>query len=298
MYALLFVAASFGAVPDDVVEVNIAIELVHDVYSADIKQAKSIPETQALAKRLLSEARKTTEQVGRHALLIVAHDFAIRSGAPETCDGCIEDLAEFGSTLDLRLRSLSILPETCRTESQHTALAKLAQKYAIDGLADDDYRTATTAVEAALEAATNAKNLNLVKSSQALATTIDDYRKQYETLDIKRWPELDVKSAAKLGRFRCLTKGDWGNGIKLMARGDDTYAALAARDITPTEDPVERMLRGNAWVKEAEHAEQQYRYQTRVRAAHWYKLALPDLKDRDAVRIAEAIKQLPSPGEQ
>ena len=133
----------------------------------------------------------------------------------------------------------------------------------------------------AVEATELAKAYEDVKTARVkLAKTPDD-------------PEANLVA----GKYLCFVKGDWENGLPMLAFGkDDALKALAAKDLAGVESSSDRAKLGDGWWDLAEKQSGTAKRQLQARAVYWYRQALPGLtglaKDKVEKR-AELVKADP-----
>ena len=111
----------------------------------------------------------------------------------------------------------------------------------------------------------------------------------------------DPDACLAVGHWYCFSRGDWDEGLKLLAKGsDDALKSLAAEELArKPSNADQRVARGDAWWDLAETAAGKPKAAMRARAGHWYLDAMPDLapglgKSRVEKRLArEADEPLP-----
>jgi formylglycine-generating enzyme required for sulfatase activity len=130
------------------------------------------------------------------------------------------------------------------------------------------------------------EELDAIKTAQhALAEcvkTAQQARREHEMVRsaeerLKADPE-DAAACLKVGRWYCFDKGNWEDGLKLLAKGTDPVLnSLAMGDSAAKTSTAQDMVtRGDAWWDAAEKATGKTKSGMRLRAAHWYKEALPN----------------------
>jgi hypothetical protein len=108
----------------------------------------------------------------------------------------------------------------------------------------------------------------------------------------------DPDACLAVGQWYCFQKGDWGQGLRLLAKGsDDPLKSLATEELgTNSPKTEEKVARGDAWWDLAEKAVGKAKGALRQHAGHWYREALPDLaagqiKARVEKRLAQAFEE-------
>ena len=99
-----------------------------------------------------------------------------------------------------------------------------------------------------------------------------------------------------IGRYYCLDKGDWEQGLpKLAAGGDAQLKTLAATELAVPQDAHARLDLANAWWDLAEGLDPAQRRRVRLHAAQWYQEAAKGLtglsQTKAQQRSAEAQRE-------
>jgi hypothetical protein len=100
------------------------------------------------------------------------------------------------------------------------------------------------------------------------------------------------------GRFLCLLAGDWQNGLPHLAKGSDAAMRDAAlKDLHAGKTPEGREALGEAWSAIADkQTVGLVKQRLQERAAHWYKLALPDMTGLKKARVEKQLAAIVSGG--
>ena len=89
----------------------------------------------------------------------------------------------------------------------------------------------------------------------------------------------DPKANLEVGKFLCFVKGDWSRGLPHLVKGSDKkLAAIAAEDLTGSDDAVKQADLGEAWFD-----------LNRDRAVSWYRKAWPELKGISKLKVRKAL---------
>src|SRR5207237_9219993 len=93
------------------------------------------------------------------------------------------------------------------------------------------------------------------------------------------------------GKFLCLRRGQWDQGLPLVVKGTDERWRSAARQdqAGPTEPEACRAV-GDAWWQIAEEERGRNRTVLRRRASDWYDKGLADLSGAPLWQLVEKIK--------
>ncbi len=138
------------------------------------------------------------------------------------------------------------------------------------------------------------------------AKDVEQARREHEAVQLAKkqlnTDPSDPEACLVVGRWLCFDRGDWEEGLKLLAKGSDaTLKALATADLAPPPTAAARVARGDAWWDLAEKSEGRTRNALRRRAGFWYEDAIAELsglaKARIEGRLAEAAKEPAPEGE-
>ena len=146
----------------------------------------------------------------------------------------------------------------------------------------DEIELALDVCEAGRSAAQKSRQIALVKE---LAAKADALKKQQASLQQYRqalavMEDDPAEPAANLaaGRYLCLVKGDWEQGVPMLALGSDAaLKAVALMELRGTDSAEGQAAIGNAWWDAAETRPVAERDTFRLRAGTWYRQAAPKL---------------------
>jgi hypothetical protein len=139
---------------------------------------------------------------------------------------------------------------------------------------------------------------DLVAALRARAQDVDDVQEEYERIEpeaatLKAKPD-DPEANLAWGKYLCIWKGAWCEGLSHLSKGSDSALAKAARkDLARPSKPSARLAVADGW---KELTAQDLRYpRTHLfrRAMQWYQRALPKLADKtEHDRIEKEIRQI------
>jgi hypothetical protein len=172
-----------------------------------------------------------------------------------------------------------------------------------DALAADDLKVALQASKDAASIAKQAGDLAasdeasaLGKEIQALQPEADRFAKAQRVLAST---PADPAANFDAGRYLCLVKGRWEEGLPLLVRGaDETFRKLAQQETARTEETAGRKALGDGWwaVSQKERTKS-FRNGALIRTYFWYELALPGLKGSEKIeadqRMETCLRQAP-----
>ncbi|MDB5310442.1 MAG: hypothetical protein JWO38_4644 [Gemmataceae bacterium] len=290
--------ADRAPVPDDVA-IERAVEDLRTVYKAAFAK-KSAAETRALAANLLQLGLDTRgNPAARFALFREAADLAARGGDPALAVKAATQLAtEFRvDPLGIKVDTLEKAAVAAADGSSHRAVVGAALTAADEAVKADRYEEADRFAALAVRAGGKTKDEAVAKRAAARGAEIREIAAAFATTrpagaKFKLDPK-DAGAARSVGRFRCLFKGDWAGGLPLLAgAGDGPLSDLARRDLDSPAKAAVRVALADAYWERAGGENGTVALSLRRRAAHWYRLALPELgglaRERPVKRVEEA----------
>jgi hypothetical protein len=155
--------------------------------------------------------------------------------------------------------------------------------------ADKLLSTAAQSSRKAQDASLVARITTKTKEAADLKTRFAAVKKAKETLAAN--PE-DPAANPALGRFHCLVKGSWAEGLPLLAKGSD--AALRERaenDLKNPGDAPGQAAIGDGWWEFGEKETAGPKEALRERAAIWYVRALPKLTGLNRSKVEKRLSE-------
>jgi hypothetical protein len=302
MIAVLAGAAAAPAqgrtpVPDAAAQAK-ARDLVHEVYGDAYDAAKTSAQRTALAKKMLDEAARTEgDSAGHYVLLRIARDMAAAAGDVVVALEAVERIVRAFDVdpLQAKLDCLEAVAQAASSSSQHRSLAQQAFSLIDLAVAEDDLEAASKLGEIARKSATRAREYALVKQVVARMKAVKESKQAYEEyqkalIRLEDNP-IDPEANLSVGRYLCLTKGDWDRGVPMLALGAD--AELKAVAVQELQAADEQAALGHAWWDLAEKEEEgAIRDSLVARAAYWYTRALPGSSGLAKARLEARLRDL------
>jgi len=255
-----------------------ALKLVRDVFKDEYAR-KTPADRLALARKLLDQARGAkNDPAALFILLREARELAVQGGDLQTAWKAVDELAaRFAvDAASLRQSVLATAAKAAKTPEEFAALARSYARLGDDAAASDDYDSAGKAYDLASSSARKGKDVALIsridlkaKRNAGLKDKCDRAKKAAETL-----LENPADPAANLtvGRFECLVRGRWKEGLVYLSKGADEALRLqAAKDLADPADPPEQLAVGDGWWDLAEKEQGVEREQLRERCYFWYQ---------------------------
>jgi len=302
---ILFISATLVAAEKPPVpsgaELNEALALVKEVYGDEYAAAKTATQKSAFAKKLLLKAGESTDPTGRFALLQVAKDAAIKAGDGQAAFKAIDEMDRAFEINAVKMKAsvLHAFSKKARSAVEHSSVAEQSLALIDDAIAGDDFGLATKLGEMALAEARKAKNAALLKTINAHRKEIDGLAESYEAVKTAlitlETNATDPAANLLVGKYRCFVKGDWKNGIPMLALGSNTaLKALAVKELGDVSSASEQVAFGDAWWNLAEKEKGITKTRLQERAAFWYQKALPGLSGLAKDKVEKRLGQVHS----
>jgi len=209
--------------------------------------------------------------------------------------------------MEMRLDCARGLADAAKLSSQHAALAEQVYSLVDVALAEDDFEAAGQFGEIAEASAKRGRNYSLVKEVVARLDKLDELRQahaEYQKAQA-RLDESPTDPEANLaaGRYLCLSRGDWDQGIPMLALGGDPALRVpAVKELVGADSPDAQVALGDTWWDVAQSREGRERDCFLLRAGHWYEKARSQgtsglVKVKLDQRLAEIAKIEPPAGQ-
>jgi tetratricopeptide (TPR) repeat protein len=276
-----------------------AEKLIKEVYKADYARKKP-GDLLALAAKLIEEGGKTNDNpAAQYVLFRDTIELACRAGDLMLAMRAVDEL-EAHFKLDALELKISTLANASQAQSLPAPMRMIIDSCLalVDDQVDaNNYPAATRLLGIAETAAKKAGNTPLVIRVQAVNKEVTEIAREYETAkeaaNVLAVRPADAEANLKVGKFIALRKGNWGNGLPLLARSnDDALKSTAAKDLANPTDAAEQVSVGDAWWNLAEAERGVAKGQMLLRAKHWYEQARPELAGFNLTRVDKRLKDI------
>jgi hypothetical protein len=273
------------------------LALIKEVYGDEHSNAKTNEQLRALSTKLFSVGSKTENPIERYALLRIARDIATQGSDGQTAFQVIDamDTTFQIDAVTMKASVLYSLAKKARLASDHKSIADQALDLVVLAVARDDFETAGKLVEMALSEARKLRDTDYIKSVVARSKEIGELSRSYK--QVKAAAEkleenpADPEANLAVGSYCCLVKGDWDNGLPMLALGSDAVLKdLALKELGQVTKPDEQIELGDGWWDLAEEEEGTERQQLRERARYWYLRAFPRSTGLVKVKLARRLE--------
>ena len=279
---------------------------IRELFQKEFTEAKLPPQKLALADKLFREAQATQDDpAAAYVLFGMASGLAAAAGDLTTSIEMIEAAAGRFEMPSASMK-LDILNKALLGLRSATQPAWLAYELADLGLSVMEEAILADQIEQAVEAHKLASGIvkrsgdnDLIQEVVSWNHGIQVFQKQYEAFraaekQLRANPD-DPAAHATLGRWHCFWKGRWEEGLPHLARTQPAeLAALAQADLQSPEDPKEQFQLAERWLQYAESESDEAKGHIQVRAAHWYRQALPKLSGLEKLTAQRQLEKLPT----
>ncbi|MGI9473261.1 MAG: DUF1559 domain-containing protein [Rubripirellula sp.] len=273
---------------------------LRDVYASQMRSAKTRTEKDKLARDLLKAALQIpSDPSGAYALQTAAMRLAADSGNADTLMEGIDQrvamfaVAPYDENISWLLRLRKGTGERDSRARASNNLMNRAVRVAHAGIDANDFARASEVVGLAYRFNDQHSDETLPSLLNRLRMLLSAADREFSVavnhLDAYRKNPEDAKAAAAFGRFLCFIKGDWENGLPLLAKDESvTLSAIAQADLDSAFSPDDQAELGDRWWDLGERAKPGvYQQAARDRAVYWYSQAyesMPDSLDRIHVK--------------
>jgi hypothetical protein len=282
-------------------ELKSAENLVREIFAKEYTAAKTDEVKSKLAKEILAGAMGSAEApTEQYVLLRVARDIAAGAGDAETA---LHAVGEIGrrfrvDLLGMQAKVLEKAVEEARLPSEHVALLPAVRSVLEEAIAAERFELAGQLGQLASSSALKSRDINARKEVTARLAQLDDLRKGFaaakQALEVLAGNPTDPEANLAVGKYRCFLKGDWENGLPMLALGSDaSLSQLAKKELLKPADSDAQVALADAWWEVATQEDDPAGGPLQQRAAYWYRKALPGLtglaKAKAEQRIATRV---------
>lgn len=290
---------SRAAVPDAAAQKE-AEKLIKDLFKDEYAR-KAAADRQALARKLYQQALDSKDSpASQYVLLRESADLAAET---QDVAGCLKSIEELAKSFRIdawkvKAAALGTATKTARTPEEAAALSGSFLRVADEAASAEDFETAKKSVDAASTLARKAKDMGLVSKSAAKDKEVAELKAKGEKLrkarEVLASKPDDPASCLLVGQYECFIKGNWKEGLVLLANSTDgPLKDLAAKDLSEPADATQQVAVGDGWwdlsEKESNAASRQ---RLRMRALSWYEKAAPSVAGLNKAKVEKRLKAL------
>jgi hypothetical protein len=279
---------------------------VRELFDVALANASDPGQKLLLAGKFMDKADESSEATAdRYVLLKMARELAAESGGAKLAARAANEMANWFQVdlLELKLEAFAKAGKTASTAQHKQELFDAVLNLVDECIAANEFDKASKSAAIAQAAARSLKNPQLTKDVAEKKREAERIAKEFLKIrgDLARLDanEYDPAANSAVGKFYCLTKGDWQRGLELLARGDDSaYQSLAKRDLAEPDATEDQKALADQWWELGERENGPVRKALRQRAGFWYQQAERFLtgtdKDTAQKRIAEVAGEAPA----
>lgn len=280
---------------------------LREIYRDALAGATTAESRTQLAEQLLADAGEIADDpAARYVLLEWAGSQAAAAADPELLRKVLATaVAEFEvESVAWYLAALGETPEKLRGAEACRRLAEDIMSMINSAITAEQFDVAEQLLLAAAKLQGKARSPQLTRAVGEQRTLLVAARRTWEqaekaTATLAERPD-DPTANLALGRYLCLTRGDWEAGLPLLAKGDDAVLSPLARqslEARPDTPEAQATLAGQWWDAAVRSRGNATRYRDLLGGVrYWYTLAQPGLSGIEAklagTRLAEADKVL------
>lgn len=262
-----------------------AMKIIKEVYAAEYAKANTQAAKQALGKTLLQKARDTQDDLpGKFILLKLSRDISTQGLDGLTAFQAVDTMAKTFEIdpVEMKATVLKYGAAHAKVKQHHMPLMASALSLVDTAIAEDNYSVAKqlcdfAASEASLANEPETRSLAVKRGAEVEGVFAVLYEKAQSATAMLRAEPANPEANAAMGKYLCFVKGDWDNGILMLALGNDpSLKALAEKELDELAPKRPEYL-GNGWWECSEKEAGTIQKRTRARAAYWYREALPGL---------------------
>jgi hypothetical protein len=268
-------------VPNSAKQGPVLYKLKND-YKADYAKREA-PDQLALAATFLKEAKQPgVEAVRKYVLLREARELAVNGGDLGIAFDAIDEMARDFAVDPTELKVTAMANSVSRSRAPPLQMMEQYLKIAEQSLADWDVQTAYQASRLGTKVARESKDAGSIGRAKQVELHVNEMNRQVKVIiaaadKLKARPD-DAEANLTVGRYWCFLRGNFEEGLPLLAKGSDSQLAdLARQDLSAPQNPKAMLKLADAWWNLPDSLQAPQR-RSRQRAAHWYGVALPQLQ--------------------
>ena len=263
---------------------KVARDLLRELFQADYAAAKTAPERLRLAREMLDRLPDLSGDVpGQYALLEVVTQISIQAGGVDHALDAIDQMTvRFQLDDDAVLDTLEKLARTARDRRELARLLEEADRGFDDFVLAQDYGAAERLSRLAVSVANQIDDTDAADRFTERRQWAEEAKDLHDAAEealatLEQNPE-DPRANGAVGKFHCLIKNDWENGLVILANGNDrSLKRLAQLELGDLSDATRKLELADLWWREAESAKPAFKSALQSRAKYWYEQTLPSL---------------------
>jgi Leucine-rich repeat (LRR) protein len=276
-----------------------ALADIREIYREQYKSKKPDQRT-LLMRELMQKAASTIDDAtARYALLLEAKTIAQEQAEVATGWQIIDLLAQDYQIDALEMKG-SVLEESQAAARQPLENRDLGERYLTlleEATGQERYDVAIALAVDAGSVARRSKDRSLIDRLQKATKDARDAKKDFEAAQqaretLAQSPD-DPQANLALGCYLAFVRGQWEEGLPLLARSDAKKVASAAQlDLEGPSTTASQVAAGDAWWAATDAPKNIDKERVQQRAAHWYRLAMPQLAALERIKLEQKLEKL------
>lgn len=265
-----------------------------EVYGNAFKAAKTTDQKRVLAEKVIKKASESKDDpIGQYVLLRLARDIAVSGGELDLAMNAAEQIGSKYRVdpYQTKLEAMLLASKHVSTLKQRTSLAGHAFRLVPEAVACDDFDNAKRLCgmarqirdrELVQRATACSKELNQIAAAFAEA--------QPSIAKLKETP-TDPQANSVAGRYQCFVKGNWAQGLPMLAQGnDEKVKLLASKELEGTMG--KEVALADQWWMASETMDGRERDVVQLHATDLYRKALSQLTGLEKSRIEKRLAEM------
>lgn len=269
---------------------------VRTTFAADFKAAKT-PDAKLTLARTLGQKASASQDDSAYAFGAEAIELYCECGHAIGAFKVIDDLALSFSIPVVAIKATAFKKaiKEAKLPAQKRIAALVGLKLAGEAAASEEYDVAKDVATQSLALARPSKDQSVVPRAMDHQTKYNEAAKNWAAVkkakDQLKTNANDPEANEVVGRYECLTRQDWKQGLPLLKLGvDPELKAAAAMDLALTTDDGAQQA-ADAWWDLAEKQKKD-RVQILPRCAYWIEKALPKLSGVAKVNAEKRLQEI------
>lgn len=272
---------------------------IRDIFKDEFK--KTTPQDQlAFAANLIQQAKDTKDDAAaRYKLLTIALSLTTRNGAvAETARAaqCLSSDFQVDPVKTL-LTALNDVEHKVTAKDRFLELERSYESIGDECVVNEDFATATLAYASAQQSSRSGQDIarysTIGKKLQAINERKIEMNKVTDAKATLVSKPADPDANLVLGKYLCLRRGDWNQGLPLVVKsGDLKWKEAATGDTASPKEGAVQLSVADCWYDLAAKLPVAEQDSVRARAIYWYSTALPSLSGLSHAKAAKRIEEL------
>ena len=275
-----------------------ARELANKAFGARLKSDRTLEKlTETYEKIMAARRDKNASPAVRYVLSEMAIDVATRAGKTKVVIGLIDQLAEEFEvpTEPLYLDALESLGQSrhATSSASQQELAEVSTSLLAKLMTEERFASAYKISNVALQAARKSRQADITRLVSSLKKDITTLGRMHrDVVEARKKPADDASANFVLGRWEAFVNGNWSEGLKRIASGNNAMLAdLAKRDMAAPKDAKTQAALAQEWYELGKKTEGRMQREINKRAAYWYASAAPKLTTLEKEVISSDFKK-------